>query len=147
VRKCDTVFCLGGDFSHSLDGEIFLFRTLEELTLSKMEAETHLDYGLDQMTELLKFLDIHDAPSFRNWSLFNHPDRGGSHDKFVLVIEAYKKHIDCGDRGKTLASESTTPEIPKMSLQQAVYAAFCTVQPSRTTAKKKRGEGSETHRR
>lgn len=43
--------------------------------------------------ELLKFCEITDASSFRKWAVKNHPDKGGDHDKFVMVKQAYEKYI------------------------------------------------------
>lgn len=40
--------------------------------------------------ELLFSLGIVNAKSFRQWALLNHPDKGGEHDFFVLVREAFE---------------------------------------------------------
>jgi hypothetical protein len=43
--------------------------------------------------ELLEFFEITDSLTFKQWCRLNHPDKGGDLNKFILVREAYEKHI------------------------------------------------------
>lgn len=72
--------------------------------------------------ELLRFLEITDRQSFRQWALRNHPDKGGDNGKFVEVKEAFERLH--GADGKVAAAPAPAPARSATDLNKKYADAF-----------------------
>ena len=80
-----------------------------------------------RMAELLAFLGITDAASWRRWMLENHPDKGGDSEKFARVLNAVKSTGKFKDVPSPPSGPSAAPSASRSAPPPAddpVKAAF-----------------------